>query len=192
MDKPNIFREDTDFNICKSWLCGSTDGATYSLSDWFWTKVAKCPENISRAKFEDVIENCFCTQEWEDAVGYKHDYAVDDPEVDAEATEMVVRLNKYIEGLNEKIRNLGKNPEPVAEPKTYCEKIGVKPEYMTQVIADVCANAIPREYITPIAGEIAEDVAEDIYATANIEDWQNDDVSLAVGRVLCKRLGISV
>ena len=44
MDKANIFTEDNDFNICKSWLCGATDGATFSIGDWWWKKIDECPD----------------------------------------------------------------------------------------------------------------------------------------------------
>ena len=104
MDKPNIFTEDNDFNICKSWLCDSTDGQTYSISDWFGKKLVPCPVEF----FCNELEGCFCTQEWEDAIGYKHDYKVDDPKVDMEAFTMVVRLNAYIDKLNRRIEDLKK------------------------------------------------------------------------------------
>ena len=185
MDKPNIFRENTDFNICKSWLCDSTDGQTYSISDWFGKKIIPCPETISRITYENILENCFCTQEWEDSIGWKHDYTVDDPEVDEVASKMADDLNRYIEGLNEKIRNAKDEP-----PAKYAS--AATSGYIMSAICDIFTYAIPNEYASKIANVIAEDVAKDVNETADLEEWNQDDVRLAVGRVLCKRLGISV
>lgn len=105
MDKANLFTEDNDFNICKSWLCDSTGGQTYSLSDWFGKKLVPCPEEF----FCNELEGCFCSQEWEDAIGYEHAvYKVDDPKVDEVAQSMADRLNAYIAKLNRKIEGLKK------------------------------------------------------------------------------------
>ena len=104
MDKANLFTEDNDFNICKSWLCDSTGGQTYSLSDWFGKKLVPCPAEF----LWNELEGCFCSQEWEDSIGYKHDYKVDDPKVDEEAQAMADRINAYIGKLNRQIENLKK------------------------------------------------------------------------------------
>lgn len=53
-------------------------------------------------------------------------------------------------------------------------------------------GAISRDYSKSIADAIADAVARDIHETADHEDWGMDDVRLAVGRVLCKRLHIEV
>jgi len=37
-----------------------------------------------------------------------------------------------------------------------------------------------------------EEIAQDIYETADREYWSADDVRLAFGRVLCKHLGIAI
>lgn len=106
MDKANLFTEDNDFNICKSWLCGSTDGATWSLSEWFNKKVAECPVGVDPVKYDCEMDGIFSCEEWEEAVGWKIGYKVDDPKVDEEAQAMADRLNAYIDKLNRQIENL--------------------------------------------------------------------------------------
>lgn len=51
---------------------------------------------------------------------------------------------------------------------------------------------IASDYILPIAEKIASAVAQDIYDTADQDGWNLDDLRLAVGRVLCDRLGIEI
>ena len=100
MDKPNIFTEDNDFNICLSWLCDSTDGQTYSIGDWFVKKL-KQPEGMDYDTWRNLLVGVFNWQVWEDSIGWKHDYRVDDPEAKKAAQKMAIRLNKLIELLNE-------------------------------------------------------------------------------------------
>lgn len=50
---------------------------------------------------------------------------------------------------------------------------------------------IGEDYVREIAHEILDDVNEDIRCSAD-EDYNEDDIRLAVGRVLCDRLGIEV
>lgn len=47
------------------------------------------------------------------------------------------------------------------------------------------------DYWTAIAESIAEDVVQNVQETADPEEWNEDDIRLAVGRVLCDRLGIT-
>lgn len=75
----------------------------------------------------------------------------------------------------------------------YFKKIGVSEDYLVALIEGMNLNGpISQDYIGEIAQRIANDVAKDIYETADRDDWGSDDVRLAVGRVLCKRLHISV
>lgn len=106
MDIVNMFREDNDFNIVKSWLCGSTDGQTYSICEWYEKKLLDRPEGVSQSKYDNIVSDLFCCTEWEDSIGYKHDYKVDDPAVDEAAREVVGRLNAFIDKTNAKIRKL--------------------------------------------------------------------------------------
>ena len=50
---------------------------------------------------------------------------------------------------------------------------------------------IPREYLNPIVENVLTDVCEDVDACASA-DFNDDDVRLALGRVLLSRLGIEV
>ena len=75
--------------------------------------------------------------------------------------------------------------------KSYCRLLGISPDYLTEIICDMNTNGpISQDYIFPIADKIVEDVAQDIYETTDAVGWNNDDVRLAVGRVLCKKLRI--
>lgn len=47
------------------------------------------------------------------------------------------------------------------------------------------------DYWTAIAESIADDVVQNVRETADPEEWNEDDIRLAVGRVLCDRLGIT-
>ena len=47
------------------------------------------------------------------------------------------------------------------------------------------------DYWTAIAESIADDVVQNVQETADPEEWNEDDIRLAVGRVLCDRLGIT-
>lgn len=77
--------------------------------------------------------------------------------------------------------------------KSYCRLLGISPDYLVRTICGMNINGpISQDYIRPIAEKIVERVAQDIYETADQEDWSTDDVRLAVGRVLCARLGIEV
>ncbi len=111
MDIANLFTGDNDFNICKSWLCGSTDGATWSLSEWFNKKVAECPVGVDREEYDCETDGIFSCEEWEEAVGWEHNYKVDDPKVDAVALAMVIRLHAYVEKVNKRIADLAKRKE---------------------------------------------------------------------------------
>ena len=103
MDTPNIFTDDTDFNICKSWLCGSTDGQTYSINDHFGEKMRR-PDGMGEREWWNLTADFFNWQAWEDTIGWKHDYKVDDPEADFAALKMVEGLNGLIAKLNENPR----------------------------------------------------------------------------------------
>ena len=94
MDTPNIFKEDTDINIVKSWLCDSTEGQTYSLSARFLPRI-KIPEGLD-------WDFCDIEAEWDEIIGWKHDYKVDDPEMEKKAEETLANINSFIERVNAK------------------------------------------------------------------------------------------
>jgi len=88
MNTINIFTEDTDLNIVKSWLCNATDGQTYPF-DRFVMRI-KCPQ----FRF-DLIQ-----EKWDEIIGHKHDYKVDDNSLEEVATAMLKRINDFIADVN--------------------------------------------------------------------------------------------
>lgn len=103
MDIRNIFMEDTDLNIVKSWLCGSTDGQTYSLGERFLTRIT-----APQAAFNfDRIEG-----RWDDVIGYKHDFKVDDPALQSAAEDMLKRIEDFIAEVNADPDKFFPKPEP--------------------------------------------------------------------------------
>ena len=65
--------------------------------------------------------------------------------------------------------------------------------YIADLIADKengTNGAISADYSKAIGYALADDIANDLYETADHEDWSMDDVRLSFGRVLCKRLNI--
>ena len=75
------------------------------------------------------------------------------------------------------------------------KEIGTSKDYLVELIGayeDSLLGGISRDYSKSIAEAIVDDVARDVHETADHEDWCIDDVRLAAGRVLCKRLNIVV
>lgn len=73
------------------------------------------------------------------------------------------------------------------------EKIRISEFGLVEIIRTLnIGGPISQDYIRPIAEKIAKDVAKDIYEAADPENWNEDDVRLAVGRVLCKKLRIEI
>ena len=136
MDTANIFTEDTDFNICKSWLCGSTDGQTYSISDHFGKKL-HCPDGMDEKEWWNLTEGFFNWQVWEDTVGWKHDYKVDDPEVDIAAQKMADGLNDLINKVNENPRFWHDEDRPIEDTGTF---YGNAEAIADKAYATVCAE----------------------------------------------------
>lgn len=50
-------------------------------------------------------------------------------------------------------------------------------------------SAMAEEYAGRIADKIYDEVAQDLHECAD-ENWNDDDIRLAIGRVLCKKLEI--
>lgn len=93
METPNIFTDDTDLNIIKSWLCNSTDGQTYSINDRFLPRI-HIPDDLEW-DFGDIEE------EWDDIIGWKHDYRVDDIEMEKRAAQILCDINEFVNKVNE-------------------------------------------------------------------------------------------
>ena len=89
MDCANIFTEDTDINIIKSWLIGCSDGQTYPINDRFLPRLKGLNFN-----FEQIEE------QWDNIIGYKYDYKIDDPNLEKVANDILKNLNEFIENVN--------------------------------------------------------------------------------------------
>lgn len=50
-------------------------------------------------------------------------------------------------------------------------------------------NKLTDDYASRICDEIIDDVIDDVVECAD-EEWSEGDIKLAIGRVLCSRLGI--
>ena len=88
MDKINIFTENTDINIIKSWLIGCSDGQIYPINDRFLPR-------IRGIEFNDRIE-----EQWDNIMGSKYDYKIDDPNLEKVASDMLKNINEFIENVN--------------------------------------------------------------------------------------------
>lgn len=56
---------------------------------------------------------------------------------------------------------------------------------------NLLGETISKDYVRYIYTEISGDLIEDVETSAD-ENYSIDDIRLAIGRVLCKRLGIEV
>ena len=56
-------------------------------------------------------------------------------------------------------------------------------------LEDMLRKCISTDYVGNIIDEILDDVMDDVELTAD-KEWNEDDIRLAVGRVICDRLGI--
>lgn len=103
MDIRNIFTEDTDLNIVKSWLCGSTDGQTYSLGERFLPRLT----DPRAENHTDCIEG-----KWDEVIGYWHFFKVDDPALQTAAEDMLKRIEDFIAEVNADPDKFFPKPEP--------------------------------------------------------------------------------
>ena len=89
MERANIFTEDTDLNIIKSWLVGCSDGQTYPINDRFLPRINGLEFNFERIE-----------EEWDNIIGWKNDYNIDDPNLEKVASDMLKNINEFIEKVN--------------------------------------------------------------------------------------------
>lgn len=89
MDCANIFTEDTDLNIVKSWLVGCSDGQTYPINDRFLSRIKNLNFNFDR-----IVE------QWDNIIGWKYDYKIDDPKLNDVANDILKNINEFIENVN--------------------------------------------------------------------------------------------
>ena len=71
-------------------------------------------------------------------------------------------------------------------------KIGIKRRDFIDVVERSLLDGISGDYSRLLAEMIAEGVAEDIDECADVGNWNSCDVSLGVGRVILKALGVDV
>lgn len=92
MNTINLFTEDTDLNIVKSWLCNATDGQKYP----FERLAARItvPQVRVGNRFDEI------ERLWDARIGGKHDYKVDDPVLEETAKALLRRLNEFVEEVN--------------------------------------------------------------------------------------------
>ena len=96
----NIFTDDTDINIVKSWLCGASSGATWPILDRFLPRIEFKDWSFDEIEVDvdDIIGPCLYLK-------------VDDPDLDSKAKRIVDRLDALIADIN-------------AEPSRFFEKAG--------------------------------------------------------------------
>ncbi len=73
------------------------------------------------------------------------------------------------------------------EKRTALEILGATEERIADIAAGV---GLPQRDMRIIAEALAEEIAQDIVDTADLKNWSESDVSLAIGRVLKKRLAV--
>ena len=72
------------------------------------------------------------------------------------------------------------------------EDLGILPEDFQMKLDKLLRKSMSDEYSGYIANGIMNDVIDDIYETADHEDWNDDDLTLAVGRGLMDKLSMEV
>lgn len=76
------------------------------------------------------------------------------------------------------------------KPPQFNDKLGIGDE-----IYERLAFAVHSDYLRPIVEAVLDDVVEDVMLTSSYQTdgvWSAADERLALGRVLCRRLGIEV
>ena len=78
-------------------------------------------------------------------------------------------------------------------PKVY-GKLGVSRRYIVDCLTEMNLHCGPVgvDYARAIFEDVADEVAKDVAECADCEDWSMDDLRMAFGRVLVRRLGIEV
>jgi len=76
----------------------------------------------------------------------------------------------------------------------YEKELHITNDSMVEVIVELNDNGCGRglfvsgDYIGRIADKIVKAVMQDVWETADRDNWNDDDVRLAIGRVLCDKL----
>ena len=90
-DTKNLWTEDMDENIVKTWLAGMTSGGTWSINEQF---LGRINDDRLIGKF-DRIE-----QEWDEIIGPCLYCKLDDPRMEKRAKEIVSGLTDFIDRIN--------------------------------------------------------------------------------------------
>ena len=164
----------------------------------YWEKLLAEPK-VDYSKYSIPKFTCvfFTSVEFDD--GYTADIKVcsDTPESGSLWTEMVV-YNK--EGVQEYLSGVSDHLEGewfAGEYKVYVEmdpfdQIHAKQKAFVEMVRRELLHGVTSEYAGKIAEEIAKDVAIDIAESADVDGWNNCDVSLGIGRVILKSIGVEV
>lgn len=70
--------------------------------------------------------------------------------------------------------------------------LGIIREDFCTMVKQELESGIVQYYSAQIADAIVDAVAKDVLECAHTREWHNVDVRLGIGRVLCKKLKISV
>ena len=89
----NLWKEDSDYNVVKTWLVGGTGGQTFSILDRFIPRI-KVDDKMFVYDFGDI------EQEVDEIIGWKHDYKLDDEDIDKRTHEIVNGLSDFVNKVN--------------------------------------------------------------------------------------------
>ena len=175
MNTINIFTEDTDLNIIKSWLCNATEGQTYPFDRF--RKRLKFPQ----AEFRfDEIEGL-----WNEKIGNKHDYKVDDPAMEDEAKALLKRLNEFIDDVNANPDKYFKDEFDSNDGKVYvC--VEELPNFGKEVICVKHTADAAREWVE-LHRKSNEREGADWQKTATPDEYSIYDLNLANGWYALRR-----
>lgn len=83
-------------------------------------------------------------------------------------------------------------PDTEDEESPVYKELGTHRLGFLKVVERTLLDGISGDYVGLLADAIADDVAEDVSECADIKNWNSCDVSLGVGRVILKALGVDV
>ena len=64
-----------------------------------------------------------------------------------------------------------------------------KREQVEKIVERILSSSITKDYIHRIVDVILDDVVADVNETADADNWNEDDVRLAIGRIILKKFG---
>lgn len=189
----NIFTEDSRLNIVKSFLCGCSDGQTYPIIEKVFRFNVDKIKMIEDKGFE--YDCCVVNDKISMIVGPRVDYKVDDPNLTIIANDILVDLDSLRSNLVEYPERFFQKKNTNNINEKCLTKLGMSTDGLIDMICNLekCySGVISDDYIRKIAEAIIGDVIDDIVETADNDDWNADDLRLAVGRVLCEKLNIEI